>query len=230
MAKISIILPTRGRQSSVYRLLDSIVKTTDNPEDLEIILYTDEDDLESQGISYNALTLIKLTGPSKPMGAITNICYKASTGRYIFLMNDDVIFQTLHWDKTVLMTFEKFQDGIALIYGNDLYKGEGIPTFPIISRTFCGLMDGVCPSGYIRFHIEYHILDIFRRLSHRGYKRIAYLPHVIFEHMHYTIGKSEPDNTYTFKNNTDDEMLFITSSRERYYLALKLAQYIKNHV
>ncbi|MBI4242882.1 MAG: glycosyltransferase, partial [Planctomycetes bacterium] len=113
MAKISIILPTRNRQSSVYRLLDSISRTTDNPQDLEIILYTDEDDLESRSISYNTLTLIKLTGPSKPMGAITNICYKASTGRYVFLMNDDVVFQTPHWDTTVLMTFEKFPDGIV---------------------------------------------------------------------------------------------------------------------
>lgn len=227
MAKISIILPTRGRQSSVYRLLDSIVKTTDNPEDLEIILYTDEDDLESQGISHNALSLIKLTGPSKPMGAITNLCYKASTGSHIFLMNDDVIFQTPHWDTIVLRTFEKFPDGIALLYGNDLYKGEWIPTFPILSRTFCEMMDGVCPDDFIRFHIESHIFDIFKRLKKFGFDRIFYLPDIIFEHLHYLTGKSFPDETYLSRNNQIDERTFVLLSRERYYLALKLAWYIK---
>ena len=114
MAKISIILPTRGRQSSVYRLLDSIVKTTDNPEDLEIILYTDEDDLESHGISDPALPVIKLVGPRKTMGKITNLCYHASSGDYIFLMNDDVVFKTYHWDTFLLKKIESVPDGIFL--------------------------------------------------------------------------------------------------------------------
>jgi len=229
MAKISLLLPTRDRRALLYRLLDSIVKTTDRPQDLEIIIYIDEDDRESRDISYPDLSIIKLTGCRKTMGAITNVCYQASTGDYVFLMNDDAIFQTLHWDTIVAETLLQFPDEVVLLYGNDLHKGKRMPTFPILSRTVCELMNGVCPSEYIRFHIEYHILDVFKRLSSIGYKRIVYLPDVVFEHMHYSIGKSPVDNTYIFRQNTDDERLYIVSARERYYLALKLAQYIKNH-
>ncbi len=228
MDKISIILPTRNRQSLIYRLLDSIVKTTDNPQDLEIIIYIDEDDLESQNISYPSLSIVKLIGPQRTMVTINNICYRASTGKYIFLMNDDVVFQTPHWDTTIVKALEQFPDGIALLYGNDLHRGKGMPTFPILPRTVCELMDGICPSEYIRFLIDYRIFDIFKRLSSLGYNRIFYLENVIFEHMHYSLGKAPSDNTYFLGNNINDEMLFFISARERYYIALKLAQHIRN--
>ena len=226
MAKISIILPTRGRQSSVYRLLDSIVKTTDNPEDLEIIIYADEDDIESQNISFPAFSIIKLTGQRETMGRITNLCYKASTGSYIFLMNDDVVFRTSHWDTVIFKKIKSVPDEVFLIYGNDLHKGEKMPSFPIISRKFCELMDGACPDN-ISFHIEGHIFDIFKRLKRFGFNRIVYLSDIIFEHLHYLAGKSSPDDTYLSRNNQMDEITFISISRERYYLALKLAWYIK---
>lgn len=226
--KISIILPTRGRVGSVKRLFESIIETTDCCEGIEIILYIDEDDPASHNISSSKLSVTKLIRPRENMGKITNICYKASTGDYIILMNDDVLFRTPHWDTIILEKIHFIPDKIFLMYGNDLHKGKKMPTFPIISRKLCEIMDGVCPDSYVRFHIEYHLLDIFVQLKRFKENRIFYIPEVVFEHLHYTIGKSSSDETYLSRNNQVDIYTFVSLARERYYQALKLAQYIKN--
>jgi glycosyltransferase involved in cell wall biosynthesis len=231
-ADISLILPTRRRASLVYRLLDSIKETTADPDKLEIILYVDEDDSESYGISYPALPITKLINPpGNTMGKITNICYEASIGRYIMLLNDDVIFHTPKWDLVVKDAFRQFSDDIALLYGNDLDQGKKVPTFPIVSRTVCKIMGNICPSEYVNLHIENHLFDIFKKLGRLGYKRIRYLKDVIFEHQHYVLGKSKIDKTYVKKAPELDDRLFIAMDEDRHRMAIKIAQYIErqNH-
>lgn len=225
---ISLILPTRNRASLVYRLLDSIKETSSETEKLEIMLYVDEDDSESCRISYPDLPIIKLINPpGNTMGKITNICYEASLGRYIMLLNDDAIFHTPKWDLTIKDAFCQFLDDVALVYGNDLDQGKKVPTFPIVSRTVCKIMGNICPSEYVNLHIENHLFDIFRKLGRLGYKRIIYLKDVIFEHRHYALGKSKIDKTYIKKAPELDDRLFIAMDEDRYRMAIKIAQYIE---
>lgn len=87
MVDISLLLPTRGRPSLVYRLFDSIVETTSNPKRLEVVLYLDEDDLKSQKISHSILPITKLIGPSISMGSLNSACYRASKGSYVMILN-----------------------------------------------------------------------------------------------------------------------------------------------
>jgi glycosyltransferase involved in cell wall biosynthesis len=135
MVNISILLPTRGRPSLIYRLFESLSQTTSNTENLEVILYLDEDDIPSQEISYALLKIIKLIRPlGKSMGKMIRECYKASHGRYIIIMNDDAVFRTKGWDLSVMEAFSRFPDDVAFVYANDLDRGRRMPTFPILSR------------------------------------------------------------------------------------------------
>lgn len=223
---ISLLLPTRHRVSLIERLFNSIKKTADNFAGLEAVLYIDEDDKESQSITFPGLSIVKITGAKETMGKMTNLCYEASSGSYVMLMNDDTIFRTPGWDRKAQDAFSLFSDNIALVYGNDLYQRGGVATFPILSRTTCEIMGGVCPSEYKCSHIDTHLYDIFRKLASMGHKRNVYLSDVIFEHMHYEVGKSNMDEVYRAKKPQEDELTYIIWDEERRWIASRLAEHI----
>jgi hypothetical protein len=143
------------------------------------------------------------------------------------LINDDVVFRTQGWDNRVVDAASRFADGIALVYGNDLDQGEAVPTFPIVSRSVCEVLGEICPRGYRNLHIESHLLDIFRQLARMGHNRIYYLQDVIFEHMHYAVGKAMPDSTSIKKDQRADDLLFIALDDERVNKAKLLAEHIE---
>jgi hypothetical protein len=225
--QFSLFLPTRGRAALVQRLFDSLVQTTADLERMEIVLYIDEDDHESREISHPELSLVKIvSSPGQTMGNMNRACYEASHGRHVMLVNDDVVFRTQGWDHRILETASQFSDEVALIYGNDLDQGAAVPTFPIVSRTVCEVLGEICPRGYRNLHIESHLLDIFRQLARLGHNRICYLNDVIFEHMHYAVGKAAADSVYIKKNQRADDLLFIALDEERAFKAKLLAQRI----
>lgn len=224
----SLLLPTRGRIRLVQRLFDSVVATSNDLKHLEIVLYVDEDDRETRQISHSTLSVVKVIGrPGATMGRMNQACYEASHGRYVILMNDDVIFRTPAWDNQVLQAASHFPDGIALIYGNDLDQRKAVPTFPILPRAVCDLLGRVCPPGYRNLHIESHLLDIFRQLARLGHDRIRYLDTVVFEHMHHVLDKAPIDSTYRKKDQRADDLLFIALDDERAFQARLLARYIE---
>lgn len=224
---ISLLLPTRGRPALLQRLFDSIVATTENLPALEVILYIDEDDLPSQQIEHPSLSLVKLIKrPGETMGRMNQTCFEASRGRFVMLMNDDVIFRTKAWDVRTLDAFARFPDDIALVYGNDLHQRESVATLPILSRAVCDVLGGICPRDYLNVYIDVHLLDVFKKLAKLGHQRIAYLAEVIFEHMHHEVGKSSMDATYVKKNEQFDDLLYINIEDERRNQAKMLQRYI----
>ncbi|MFN3468017.1 MAG: hypothetical protein ACK4WF_10010, partial [Candidatus Brocadiales bacterium] len=138
----------------MYKLFDSIMDTTANPSELEVVLYVDEDDSSSHSLSHPVLPIVKLIRPGNTMGNINRACYDSCHGRYVMLLNDDVLFRTRAWDVTVLEAFARFPDDVALVYGNDLIFGRHLAAFPITSRTVCNLIGGVCPPEYRRDFID----------------------------------------------------------------------------
>jgi hypothetical protein len=225
---ISLLLPTRGRPTLLQRLFESLATTTADLSALEIVLYVDEDDAETQQISHPSLSLLKLIEPpGQKMGNMNRACYEASRGRHVMLMNDDVVFRTKEWDARVLQAFARFSDDIALVYGNDLHQQKGVPTFPIISRRVCELIGGICPRDYLNVYIDVHLHDIFKKLARLGHDRLVYLDDVIFEHMHHEVGKSVIDSTYVKKNERADDFVYISLDGERRSQAQRLARYIE---
>jgi hypothetical protein len=207
-------------------MLSSVARTAAQPDSLEVILYLDRDDPQSHQINHPTLKLIKLVGPRVKMGHMTHACYAASSGRILMLANDDLYFRTRGWDLLVRETVERTPDQVCLIWGNDLLHRGRFPTHPILTRTVCELMGGVCPQQYDRDYIDTHIYDVFVELRRLGHDRMVYLPDVIFEHMHVEAGKAFPDATSVKLCRTYDEQTFIAWAEERQLAARRLARRI----
>ena len=179
----SLIIPTRNRTHSLRLLLDSLKAKTRDTGRLEIVLVCDKDDQESLDFRYSGLVIKNIdVEPGLTMGQLNMSGYRASTGRYVMLLNDDVIVKTPGWDDTVLEALGCFQDGIVLIHVNELIFQNTLCTFPLLSRRFCELAGGVCHEGYRRYRIDDHIHNVFDLLSLLGKNRRVFFPDVVFEH------------------------------------------------
>jgi SAM-dependent methyltransferase len=185
MFRFSFLIPTRARTDRLARLFQSVLDTTARPHELEIVLGVDEDDLESQQVTHPSLHIRKtILREGLTMGQMNTACFEASSGRFLMLMNDDVILRTRDWDLIVGGVFAQFEDDIALVHVNDLLFKERLCTFPMLSRRAC-LAIGVCPPAYKRYRIDDHIYDTYNLLAFLGHRRLTYLEDVIFEHENF---------------------------------------------
>jgi hypothetical protein len=223
MARISLLLPTRGRPHLVRRLFDSLAMHTDSLDDLEVVLYVDDDDETGHDISDDRFSVIRIIGPRSSMGAYNTACLGRASGDLIMLMNDDVIVRTSAWDRTVAELARTVSDGIFLAYPNDLHIGKRMCTFPICTKKACEVLLRPYPEEYKTYFIDWHIFDIFKRLRAMGHARIFYLGDVIFEHCHYMAGKAELDATYGVKDYYQDDWTFLTLRPLRQRMAERLA-------
>ena len=227
---ISIVVPTRGRVALLGRLLDSIADTAARPDRLQIVLRIDRDDLPTAAVEHPRLDLVKLVGPPAKMGQMTRECCRAATGKYVLLLNDDAVCRTPGWDESILEPFAAFDDEIALVWCNDLFRGPIIPNFPLLSRTTCELIGGVCPGDYNRDYIDTHLFDVFKKLEALGHRRTVYLPDVVIEHLHHEAGKAELDATYVKARQEADELTYIAWDQRRQIVAERLAAHIQRGV
>lgn len=209
--RISLLLPTRKRPKQLIKFLNSVVQHANNANEIEVILSIDEDDLETQqcALNYQDLKIIKLITPRDNMGKYNTQCYRSSVGDIIMLVNDDVEVRTPGWDTKIKAATLAYSDEIYLLYPNDYFKRAKLPVFPILSRKACEILKMPFPESYTGSFIDTHLLEVFIRLKHAGYNRIQYLEHIVFEHMHYRLGKSVVDKTYLERNRFGDEQVFL---------------------
>ncbi|MBF0396162.1 MAG: hypothetical protein HQK78_05280 [Desulfobacterales bacterium] len=208
--RISLLLPSRGRASQLKNFLDSVVSTSLDLESIEVILYLDEDDIESHSIfSDKRLKIIKIIGNQRlSMGGYNTACMERASGEILILMNDDIIIRTPNWDRIIWETHLRIKDGFYLAYANDLYMKRRICTFPILSKKVCDLIKFPFPKEYQGALIDYHLFDVFKRLEKKGHNRIIYFPNIIFEHLHFRAKKSSADETYLCRNRFGDDVNF----------------------
>lgn len=226
---LSLILPTRGRSAPLRRFLASVAATAARPARLEVVLVTDEDDPESHHIDHPKLEIRSIIGPAgRTMGTLNATGYAASRGEYVMLLNDDVVIRTRGWDRTILACFRCFPDPVGLVHVNDTLIRDNLCTFPVLSRAYCELIGGICPTVYRRYRIDDHIEDVFNLLAMLGYRRAVYLPDVVFEHLnavqHPTAGRVYESDPGVL---AQDAPLFDTLFPARKELVLRVLDYIE---
>jgi len=208
--KISVLLPTRGRKLLAESFINTAFSMSITPDEVEFILYVDEDDLESQEIRVRDVNIKIIIGPRCNMGVCNTKCLEVSDGEIIVLGNDDVLIRTEGWDEMIRLMHHSIPDHIYLAYPNDLNKGEGLSAFPILSRKTCELVSQPFPIIYKGAFIDTHIMEIFIRLKKMGKNRIIYLSKIVFEHLHFRIGKAKTDQTYKDRDRFADDMVFLS--------------------
>lgn len=223
---ISLLLPSRGRAPLVERLFASIIATTQNLNNIEIILYLDEDDIDSHYLACDKIAINKIIGRENSMGAYNSACLQQARGDIIVLINDDLVMKTKGWDEKIIEVDNKFSDKIYLAFANDLFKKNWC-SFPILSRKTCAALINPYPIEYKGAFIDTHLYDVFKRLEKKKFNRICYLEDVVFEHLHYRAGKAAFDDTYKKRGRFVDDKAFIDLSRQRQNSVLKLVGIIQ---
>jgi ABC-type polysaccharide/polyol phosphate transport system ATPase subunit len=221
-ARISLLLPTRGRPELLRRFLESVLARSERPELVEVVVYADADDPSSHGFRVEGLEVRTIVGPRASMGDYNTACLEGSHGDIVVLANDDVVIQTRGWDRKLREMHAAMQDRVYLAYPNDLFKGRGLSAFPILSRAACRLLGEPFPRAYRGAFIDYHLLDIFKRLERHGHPRLIYLEDIVFEHMHYRTGKGDFDEIYGKRDRFGDDDTFLRMRDERNAAAQRL--------
>ena len=117
-------MPTRGRPKQVERYIQSVIDHTSNLENIELVLYVDDDDPTSHDLDCDQLRVVKIIGPRLTMGMLNSACVEKSEGDIIVLQNDDVVIRTDGWDQILIDFHNRSKDDIYLAYPNDLHVGE----------------------------------------------------------------------------------------------------------
>ena len=205
---ISLLCPTRGRPDRVCVMLESIIKTTERLENVEILFYIDSDDDKKDDYIASINNLLnKYNNPFKrvlphigePMSVSKswNIIAEKCEGDILVMANDDEVWITKGWDRRLNEEADKFPDDIYCIYFDDGYIHDEGCSFPMVSRKWYETLGYFTP-GIFKFLAN----DTWIEYIARHINRLHYVPDVLVEHRHHLYGSAEIDNTY--KRNIDE--------------------------
>jgi hypothetical protein len=229
--RFAIIIPARGRASNVERLVRAAVNTADN---VHLYFAIDDDDLETyKNVSLPALTESSnqrvvarwLISPRWSMNDKLNFWAPqiADEYEYIGFLGDDNVPITDHWD-TFLCDAIGSRPGVS--YADDLIKGADLCTSAVLSSSIVRCLGYMTPKTLTHLYVDNFWMILGQKLNN-----ITYLPDVVVEHRHYTAGKAEQDEQYSFVNSSEMYSHDLTAFQEYVTTTLdKDVQKILNYV
>ncbi len=237
---ISLLIPSRERPARLRELLQSIINTTHNLNNLQFCLGFDLDDPYQRDyenmlnyfdnkiqITYH-LSDGRMSAPDHLNGMASTI----ANGDLLFALGDDCIFRTPDWDVAVNALWDTTPDNILIAYCNDGRNRQKCEHFIMHTDWLEQTGNKICPSIFRHFCIDSWVEDIAIRIG-----RLRCLSQVVVEHMHFKYGKSERDNTYAYIRepigNTSvseiDTRMFQKTDVDRFRIAKELQEYIDFH-
>lgn len=188
---ISLLLPSRGRPHNLERLAKSATETADRPDEVELVVFIDEDDTSYDGWAFPSQVKIYTT-PRTIMSKYWNLAYERATGPIYMQCADDVIFQTPGWDTRVKEAFEHYPDKIVMVYGDDgdPNKEKDYGTHGFLHQNWVDVVGYFVPpyfsSDFSDTWLNYVADKIGRKVK----------IDIFTEHMHPAFGKGEIDLTH----------------------------------
>ena len=195
---IAVVLPTRNRPKQLKEFITSIFLNAYNPNIIKVYLYVDDDDtltipsIKKYVEKYPNRVVIH-QGPRIIHSDIANKLFPLIQEDIFFLGGDDLIIRTPGWDNVVIQAFAQIPDKIALLYGDDLSPDPNLKflaTHPILHRRWVEAVGYLTPPYFSSDYADTW-LNFIADVIGRKFKLT-----MVNEHMHYTFGKSEMDNTY----------------------------------
>lgn len=189
MKKMLLIVPSRGRQEKIIKFKEWFDKNTTIT---DLCIGIDEDEVNKYPKFDNVIYDIN---PNMKLGPKLNIISNkfCNDYEYIAFMGDDHWIKTYAWDKKLIDPIKNIKYGIS--YGNDLIQGEKLPTAIVMNSEIIRKLGYMCPPNQ-----EHLYLDDFWLMLGTALGTIYYVPEVIIEHMHFTVGKSNNDEIYSAAN------------------------------
>jgi hypothetical protein len=188
--RISILCPTRNRPGSVFRMAESAIQTAAG--EIELVLYVDDDapDSVSPAVASRPWVTV-VTGPRIVLSDMWNKCLARASADIFMESGDDAVFRTAGWDTMVAEAFAEYPDRIALVYGDDLIWGEKLSSHSFVHRNWTDALGYIAPPWFSADCCDAWLYDIAGMIGRR-----KFLPGVITEHLHPTVGKGQWDQTH----------------------------------
>ena len=188
---ISILCPTRNRPHNIKRMWQSIVDTASKPNEIELVIYVDEDDNSYDDLKL-PLTIVK--GPRIVLSDTWNKCAKKAKYDILMYAGDDIVFKTDNWDSLVVATFDESKDKIMFVFGRDGSPHDRIyGTHGFVHRNWFNTLGYICPPLFSGDYSDTWINDVAKLVGRHKYINI------LTEHLHPDFNKTNLDKTYEEK-------------------------------
>lgn len=191
MRDLLVITPSRRRPASVKRLLDAVAETATAQTDVMFAFDDDDRDVPDSITAIDGRASF-VTGPRQSMCAWTNqvAAEHAAEYRALASLGDDHVPRTHGWDTLLLGAIGEL-GGTGIAYGNDLLAPD-LPTAAVVTSDIVTALGWMCVPGagsYCPDNAWFDLGDGAGCLAHRM--------DVVIEHMHWTGGKADSDQTYS---------------------------------
>jgi hypothetical protein len=200
----SIILASRERVHLLDSLLNSIVKTTADKNNCEVIVIIDSDDRVTrrfmerfQNTCPFARFVVRERAHNLNDDYLNWGWRNFSTGDNIIVVNDDTVFKTPNWDHIIMANLSRYladkPDGVA--YG---WIEDGLPDraagvhyccFPLITKKAAEVLGFVMPPQFPGWGADIGVFRIYQAIN-----RICDLSAVTLDHVSYHNGKRARDH------------------------------------
>lgn len=191
---ISVLCPTRHRPENTARLAASAWETADDPDQVELVFYVDDDapgSVPAGLAAINGITVV--TGQRIVLSDMWNRCAAAASGEIFMQCGDDIVFRTPGWDRMVTQAIESYPDRIVFAYGRDgtPIHGDDFGTHGFVHRRWADTVGYVTPPWFSSDYGDTWLNDVAARIG-----RKHFLPDLLTEHLHPAVAKAEWDENH----------------------------------
>jgi len=207
----AIIVPSRHRPHNIKELQQSLIDT-ETMSRLFVVVDEDDETLDQYLSLENNFTEV-LTferdrkGMADPLNNAARQLVTDERWEYFIFVGDDHRPRTLQWDKVWRTNLDDLATG--LVYGDDLFQQEQLPTAIGMTRSIVEELNGMIPEGFAHLYLDNFWLRLGQDLN-----AIRYLPETVIEHLHPIAGKGDWDAGYQEVNsaeiNNADSQMFHT--------------------
>jgi len=207
----AIIVPSRHRPHNIKELQQSLIDTHTMSR-LFVVVDEDDETLDQYLSLENNFTEV-LTfergrkGMADPLNNAARQLITDERWEYFIFVGDDHRPRTFQWDKVWRTNLDNLVTG--LVYGDDLFQREQLPTAIGMTRSIVEELNGMIPEGFAHLYLDNFWLRLGQDLN-----AIRYLPETVIEHLHPIAGKGDWDAGYQEVNsaeiNNADSQMFHT--------------------
>lgn len=217
---ITLIIASRKRPLILQGMFDSAINTAKYPDLIEMSIYVDNDDFETQEHLKTMKGNVQVTiGERILLSEMNNKAYEKATADILMFGSDDLYLRSKDWDDKVMDIFNRHGDKIIFVHGYDSYFRGGFGIGGFLHRRWVETVGYFYPPYFSALHSDRWINDVANALGRR-----IFLPDVITEHVHPGNNKE-----YTDRAKRDDvDQLYLLLEDKRQIDIQKLRNIIKS--
>ena len=190
--QFSLIIPSRQRTELLYNLLYSVKDISADTHNLEALIVIDSDDIGTQKIRQQytqEFPFARFLSRERSQWLnrdYINYAAERSQGKYLALLNDDVVFTTRGWDAIAFAKCEEYLKPDGLLYGmtqdgsDELRDWQQLTytSFPIISRKAAEVLNYAMPPWMRSWGADIYLYKLFNAVE-----RVLNLREICFYHV-----------------------------------------------